>query len=113
MMASVFPASSKVAVQALQRELSFFAGCGYAPFAWLTNPGTYQDVHSCSRADGAKFGMMQRYSSQVRAARGVFVRGAPLLARAAPTRRPHCLLTFSHDPSAKRTAKCTAGLLQL
>ena len=64
MMASVFPASSVVAVKAMQKELSFFAGCGYAPYAWLSNPGVYQNTHSCNASDGAKFGMMQRYSSE-------------------------------------------------
>jgi len=42
LMASVFPADSGVAVRAMQKELSFFAGCGWAPFAWLDQPGQYQ-----------------------------------------------------------------------
>ena len=61
MMSSVFPAASGVAVRAMQRELSFFAKCGWAPYAW--SGGAYEYVHSCSLADGASFGLTQRYAS--------------------------------------------------
>lgn len=62
MMASLFPAGS-VAFPAMQKELSFFAGCGFAPFAWLEEPGQYQYVHTCNLTLGAEFGLMQRYAS--------------------------------------------------
>jgi hypothetical protein len=63
MMSSVFPTRSAVAVRAMQQELSFFAGCGWAPAAWLDQPGVYQFVHSCNLTDGARFGLTQRYAS--------------------------------------------------
>ena len=63
MMSSVFSTRSAVAVRAMQQELSFFAGCGWAPRAWLDDPGVYQNVHSCNLTDGARFGLMQRYAS--------------------------------------------------
>ena len=61
MMSSVFPSASRMAVRAMQQELSFFAGCGWTPYAW--SGGTYEYVHSCSLADGARFGLTQRYAS--------------------------------------------------
>lgn len=61
MMSSVFPAASGVAVRAMQRELSFFAKCGWASYAW--SGGSLEFVHFCSLADGASFGLTQRYAS--------------------------------------------------
>lgn len=59
-MASLFPSNS-LALPAMQQELSFFARCGYQPAPW---GGNYEHVHSCSTADGARFGMMQRYAGR-------------------------------------------------
>ena len=59
-MASLYPAASP-AVAAMQQELSFFAGCGWAPLDWAG--GVYEYVHSCSLADGAAHGLTQRYAS--------------------------------------------------
>lgn len=60
LMASTLDAGS-VAFKAMQRELSFFAGCGWSPEA--ADEGVYQFVHSCNLSDGARFGLTHRYAS--------------------------------------------------
>ena len=60
MMASTLDAGS-VAFAAMQQELSFFVRCGWTPEE--SGGGDYQFVHSCSLADGARFGLTQRYAS--------------------------------------------------
>ena len=62
MMSSLFDAGS-VAFAAMQQELSFFAGCGWAPFPYVEQGGQYQYVHSCNITDGSRFGLTQRYAS--------------------------------------------------
>jgi len=61
LIASTFAQGSRVALQAMQQELSFFAGCGWSP---KDQPGgDYQYVHSCSLKDGEVHGLTQRYAS--------------------------------------------------
>ena len=62
LMASLFDAGS-TAFGAMQKQLSFFASCGFATSVYPVD-GAYAYVHSCSVADGAKFGMMQRYAAK-------------------------------------------------
>ena len=61
MMASALDAGS-VAFAAMQQELSFFAKCGWSP-GQAGGSGDYEHEHSCSLADGAAYGLTQRYSS--------------------------------------------------
>jgi len=60
MMASTLDAGS-VAFSAMQKELSFFSRCGWTPKE--SGGGDYQYVHSCSLADGMRWGLTQRYAS--------------------------------------------------
>lgn len=60
---TVFGAGSP-ALAALQRQLSFLTRCGWQPSAY-NNSGPFGNyiAHSCSLADGAAYGLSQRYSS--------------------------------------------------
>jgi hypothetical protein len=58
-MASILDSSS-LAFPAMQKELSFFASCGWSPES--ADKGQYQFVHSCNLTDGSRFGMMHRYA---------------------------------------------------
>jgi len=59
LMSSLFDAGTSAALPAMQKELSFFTSCGWAARAW---DGDYETAASCSLADGAAFGLMQRYN---------------------------------------------------
>lgn len=60
LMASTLDAGS-VAFKAMQQELSFFAECGWSPD--VPDNGEYEFNHSCSLADGARFGLTHRWAS--------------------------------------------------
>lgn len=56
---SLFPAGHSALVS-MQKELSFFATCGWQNSNYS---GNYNTAHSCSLSDGALFGLTQRYAS--------------------------------------------------
>lgn len=59
MITSLFPAGSP-ALAAMQKELTFFATCGWQNSNYS---GNYNTAHSCNLTDGSKFGLTQRYAS--------------------------------------------------